>query len=403
MHPVNEPVAGPERAVGILGVRSLEQLGTLHQPVAAPLDDGRVGAHDRRHHRGRELLARDARSLQDAPVVVAHLLDLLLDHLAQAIRRGRLDVLGRRARAPPVRTPDERALHHPLLRDLDDEERVPVRPPMDGMDERRRQRRAGEADREKIRHRVLAEERERNLVEESACAELDHRAAERVAADDDVDGPVRRQDEEARRLGAAREERDQVDRGAVAPLQVLEDEHQGAFGAERRDGFRHLAQHALGSRAEELATQRPAVVVRRRPRQLGEPERCALPEPADHPVALVAAEPTQGLQHGLVGLAGTVVLDALSDPDEGRAVAGELRREGARNGGLADARLAGDEDDLSRPAAGFFELCLEPPQHGLAFHEPDRDRRWRRTFCTGAVGGARRSDVTGATNQYPRR
>jgi hypothetical protein len=141
----------------------------------------------------------------------------------------------------------------------------------------------------------------------------------------------------------------------------------------RRYGFRAIAQ--LRSSAPELATQRPAVVVRRQPRQLGD-QSGALCRSGRPPGRLVAAEPTQGLQHGLVA-SPAPWCSTHSDPDEGRAVAGELRREGARNGGLADARLAGDEDVLPRPAAGFFELCLEPPQHGLAFHEPDRDRRWR--------------------------
>src|SRR5262249_60505938 len=66
VHPVDESVAGRERPVGILRIGSLEELGALDEVVAATLDGAWIGTDERRHRRGRKLLARHARRLQDA-------------------------------------------------------------------------------------------------------------------------------------------------------------------------------------------------------------------------------------------------------------------------------------------------------------------------------------------------
>ena len=53
-----------------------------------------------------------------------------------------------------------------------------------------------------------------------------HRA-QRMRPDDDVDGAERAEQQEARRLAAARERGDEVERGIVAPVQILQHEYEG--------------------------------------------------------------------------------------------------------------------------------------------------------------------------------
>src|SRR5262249_35345476 len=110
---------------------------------------------------------------------------------------------------------------------------------------------------------------------------------------------------------------------------------------------------------------------------------------------------TDGLEHRRIGLAGPVGLDtlALSDPDA--RVGGDALEEGLDDARLADARLAGHEDDLTLAAPGGLQPGLEPVQDRLPTHEVGRPP------VSGPPaslpGGRGSTSVTSAMNRYPRR
>ena len=86
-----------------------------------------------------------------------------------------------------------------------------------------------------------------------------HRA-QRVLVEHHVAGAVGADDQHARRLAATRQRRDEIDRRAVAPVGILEHQHERRLGAERFDGFGHLAQHALARGAAHLFVERGTLV-----------------------------------------------------------------------------------------------------------------------------------------------
>ncbi|MCU7375180.1 hypothetical protein PEC18_31275 [Paucibacter sp. O1-1] len=64
---------------------------------------------------------------------------------------------------------------------------------------------------------------------------------------------------------------EQLDRGVIAPLQILQHQQQRLFGAGPIDQLAELAQHAVLSRTGGLALQLPSVLVADEPGQLQEP------------------------------------------------------------------------------------------------------------------------------------
>jgi hypothetical protein len=70
--------------------------------------------------------------------------------------------------------------------------------------------------------------------------QLEHDRADGMRLDDGVDGPVGAEHEEPRGLTPSRQPGDQVERRVVAPVQILEDEHEGAVGREGLEGIPSL-------------------------------------------------------------------------------------------------------------------------------------------------------------------
>ena len=68
------------------------------------------------------------------------------------------------------------------------------------------------------------------------------------------------------------EEVDELQRRPVAPVQILGDQQQRDLGVAIKE-FTHLAEHSLGVRACELASQRFALVGSANPGQLQQPGR----------------------------------------------------------------------------------------------------------------------------------
>ena len=104
-----------------------------------------------------------------------------------------------------------------------------------------------------------------------------------------------------------------------------------------------------------------------------DPGRSALGEHRDELLAAgLAAHPVESLEHRHVGLAGTVLLDALAAGDADSFV---LRRPGEKRfdeRGLAEAGVTGHEHDAAPAAEHVVEEAVEALELGLASDDGKR-------------------------------
>src|SRR5262249_45197839 len=128
----------------------------------------------------------------------------------------------------------------------------------------------------------LVEELERDLLAQAVDPQLLHERAQGMPCDDDVHRPVAYEDENASRLLPAGEHPEQVERRVVAPVEVLEHEHDWRAGAQGLDGLRHLAQHALLGDAEQVPTKEGRIARPFEPGELNEPGRGMSLEDVEH-------------------------------------------------------------------------------------------------------------------------
>lgn len=244
---------------------------------------------------------------------------------------------------------------------------------------------------------VAGEAAELDTADGAQPVEFGEEGAQRVTAVDVV-GAVGGEDDEAAGAQGAEEVGQQVAGGGVGPVQVLQGDDDGAVGGEafqEAGGEFEEAGHALlagAVRAEDgggLADlgQQPGQFVLLSGGGRGQ---------------LVGQLPAQGAQRGGEGGERKAVgadLDAAAEGDDGARAgggAGELLDEA----GLADARLAADDQRLRLARGGTGERVVQRLQlggaadehgtYGAALHGPEhRTRRGRRgTGFPGAVPGS---------------
>src|SRR5262249_19520252 len=134
------------------------------------------------------------------------------------------------------------------------------------------------------------------------------------------------------------------------------------------------------------------VIVAQERRQLHEPARRVLSEHADDLLtAGVTAETAERLEDRQIRLAGAVVLHALAPTDAQRRPGGDLREERIHERGLADSRLAGDEDELPPPIQRSPEPVVKPGDLGVPADERGARGRSRGVDAVLETGARRRS------------
>src|SRR5262249_55541807 len=104
--------------------------------------------------------------------------------------------------------------------------------------------------RDVFRHVRPRQQLERERFAEATREELVLDGAEWMVVYDHVGGPEAGGPHEMRRSAAARDAREPVDRRRVAPLQVLEHEHERPPARELLEGIRDFPQHASGMRRQ---------------------------------------------------------------------------------------------------------------------------------------------------------
>ena len=186
-------------------------------------------------------------------------------------------------------------------------------------------------------------------------------------------GPIRREQEQTRRFPPTRQDGQQVQGGGVAPVQVFEHQHQRLLGGQPLQGLGELPEHPFPRRPASAAPQRLQVSGRDQARHLHQPGRRLLPQERHPP--LPAGAPThasQRLQHRQIRFPHPVVLHALPVPDPQGPLGAKLPHKGIHQRGLAQARLARDEDHLADAMARLGEPAVETGQFLLP---PDRRDR----------------------------
>ena len=100
---------------------------------------------------------------------------------------------------------------------------------------------------------------ERDLPALTVRAQRRHDLGERVVEHRRLRRPIGAQEHDSRPIGPLREHRYEVRRALVAPVQVLQDQHQRAIDGDRLHQARELTQHAVGRRVRVPAPGLPRV------------------------------------------------------------------------------------------------------------------------------------------------
>jgi hypothetical protein len=101
-----------------------------------------------------------------------------------------------------------------------------------------------------------AQELERDLAAAPAELEVHLEAAQGMTVHHELDRPIGRDHEQARGLGAVGEERQEIERRVVAPVQVLEDEDERRVARETLERLDELEQHAGARRRPPVRRRR---------------------------------------------------------------------------------------------------------------------------------------------------
>ena len=307
----------------------------VHNPVGVPLECMRDCVHT-------ELYAADRGRREQQALIVRELRDVMVDDCGKFLWYCDFGQLRGRSRvAVRLSTRDDFA-HHGRH-----EQRQTVGALMQRTHERfvggDRWRSLGHV----VRDLTFRERVEHDLLAEAVQAQLVPQRAERMVQCHDLGDTKACQPHQPRAATPSRDIVDELERRAVAPMQVFGHEQQRSALGRAIENLAHLAQHAIRADPRELSSKRFALVRGAVPRQLQEPGRCDGAQQR-HKSAVVSAQLRERFQHWQVRFPCTVMLHALAARDSNVAKRGDEVFDERR---LADTRFAGDPDDRAFSAA----------------------------------------------------
>ena len=115
-----------------------------------------------------------------------------------------------------------------------------------------------------------------------------------------------------RRFAPRRQRPQQTDGGRIAPVEILEDEHEAALGAHRFDGALELALHAVAGRCRHGAAQLFQLLRGGQLGQLQHPGGRVFDKHRMHGAVAVTQQTLDRFHHRPVGFAGDEGLGALA-------------------------------------------------------------------------------------------
>ena len=210
----------------------------------------------------RALHADDGGAFEHAPLVRTQALDLLFDQLPDAVRDPRFDVREAAVQLPLGVAEHDDPFGGEIFSEVDHEERIAFAPAVHQLREPLLQLVSGKPDREVLGHRFRRQVLQRQLTRQRVRLQLPLDGFEGMVAENHLDRSIGADHHQPGGIAASREVGHKIDRGEVAPVQILEHEDERLLGGDRFDGFRHLAQHPLARRAGHLLPQRLAFLGR---------------------------------------------------------------------------------------------------------------------------------------------
>ena len=290
----------------------------------------------------------------------------------------------RRHPPPPAGDGDEPALEQVVDRGRE-EERVPLGAAVDLGHERGVDRVAREPLRE-IRADVIAgEELERQLHASTTGDQTLLHRLQRMSPDHQIHRSVRADDQQARGSGALGDVGERVDCRTVAPVQVLEDEHERAIPRQRLERLAELPQHPVAVRARHATMKRLRPLPVEERRHLKEPGRRPALQDGEYVAAVgVSAEAAEDVEHRQICLPAAGKLRALAERHPGAAVVADLFHEALHERGLPDPGLAGHERDLPAPGLHAHQMRVEAREVAVSTNQ----RALRGGWCVGIDGEA---------------
>ena len=151
-----------------------------------------------------------------------------------------------------------------------------------------------------------------------------------------------------------------VERRAVGPVQVLEDQHERVIHRDRFERFADLPHHPLARRPEDLSLQRFALIHLDERRKLYQPgRRPQCQRPGETTLVGRADQLADGLEQRVIRFLTSESLEALAPRNPHIRQPAGLLQEEVDERRLADAFAAGHEYDLALAASHPLEAILE--------------------------------------------
>ena len=313
----------------------------------------------------------DAGCLENVHFLRTHFLELGLDDVTETAKTHRPKNVARGIHVPTVilsrhHTP---SLH--VVGQGDDEERVAVGHFVECRHEPGFEFGTFELLDEVLSNRRLVDRSERQIVARPLLREPSLQRSHGVLTHGCVHGTIGGQDQESCRFRSQRHCSQKIDGRRVAPVEVLEPQHDHLLRGHGFEGDVEFAQHT--DRRPGLRAGSPTFRMSFEPGELREPaRRVRFEHLSQRRAARVVQQPSKRVQYRKVGLALAVQLDTLATSHEDRlvlAVAYMLLEEGPDQAGLSNARLAAHEDQLARARAGGLEEPTQLLQFGPTTEE----------------------------------
>jgi hypothetical protein len=377
---VQEAIAPGERPVERFGDAGIVDQHALRSELLEQLLDGLRALAERGGDGGDgELVPDDARHLDGGTHGRGEGQKAPLDQLAQTDRRATRR-LGQRSRdAPAALAPDERPARDQIVHGIDHEQGMPVRAIVEmGREPPHLVARCDAEAGIDVGLGVSRGQRcEGDLLALPASLEVLLHAAERVIVDDQVGRPEGPDDQQPGGFTLARDVRDQVDGRGIAPVEILEHEHQRPRTREDLERFGHLPEHPSRPRDHRLAGDLPGGPLRLERRELRDPGGRMPPQDAtDLAGPVVPSHLPDRIEERQIGLAPAVLLETLSPCDPRVRVVFDVGEEALDERRLSDSALARHEDDAADATGGLPECGTQ--QRQLVRPADHRARRARR-------------------------